>query len=254
MHIGIDLGSRFIKIAVKKGENIEFFGENTIDFYKKWIGSANDKVTINMAFLGEGIEGAEILGTGYGRNLIQFDNIRIISEIKAHFHGAKSQCEADNFVLVDIGGQDCKVIHVTDGYIDDFTMNDKCAASTGRFVEQAAGILDIPVEDFGRMVDNPARLSDTCAVFCESELIGQLARGVSAESLAAGVNLSVARRLAPAVKKYKPSMVFTSGGAATYGINKFIAELAGADVRPLPEQQYNGALGCLEFLRRNLFG
>lgn len=246
-YIGIDLGSRFIKVASSDGSSRKV---DTIEFYKKQIIRNADSVSIDLSFIDYNPQDAQLLATGYGRNLLQFDNIEVISEIKAHFYGAKAQTAEQNFTLVDIGGQDCKVIDVKEGYINDFSMNDKCAASTGRFVEQAARILDIPMADFEQAIDSPIALSDTCAVFCESELIGRLARGATDTHLAAGVNLSIAKRLAPAIKKYKPQQIFMAGGASTPALIHFISELTGIQAVALAEQQLNGALGCVHFMQR----
>jgi len=110
-------------------------------------------------------------------NLLNFVNANVISEIKAHFKGAVYQTGENNFILIDIGGQDSKVIIVKDGYIEDFVMNDKCAASSGRFIEVAANILKIPIEKMGSYTENPVKLSSTCSVFAESEIIGKIAEG-----------------------------------------------------------------------------
>jgi predicted CoA-substrate-specific enzyme activase len=252
-YIGLDLGSRFIKIATDGGETHKI---DTIEFYKKHIKRDGEQVSIDLAniYNTEQENSAEpvstqFLATGYGRNLLQFDNIEIISEIKAHFYGAKMQTGEQNFTLVDIGGQDCKVIDVKDGYINDFAMNDKCAASTGRFVEQSARILDMPMAEFEAATDSPITLSDTCAVFCESELIGKLARGATDRQLAAGVNLSIAKRLAPAIKRYKPTKLFMAGGASSPALVHFITELTGVAATVLPQQQFNGALGCIFYMK-----
>ena len=250
MHIGIDLGSRFIKTAVETGGKVAQHIEDTVSFYKTRMIRTDAGTSVDLSYIGADLANAEILATGYGRNLLQFDNLNIISEIKAHFYGVKSLCKENNFTLVDIGGQDCKVIDVKDGYINDFTMNDKCAASTGRFIEQAAAILNIPVAEFETLTDNPVPLSDTCAVFCESEIIGQLARGAKDLSLAAGVNLSVAKRLAPAIKKYKPERLIMAGGAASPALIHFISELTGVMGKVLENQQLNGALGCIAYMKR----
>jgi predicted CoA-substrate-specific enzyme activase len=242
MKVAIDLGSRFIKIAV--GD--QFTRMSTVEFYKNNIRRTADGVLVDLDFLGLDLAGATILTTGYGRNLLQFANTTTISEIKAHFYGAKYQTKEDNFVLVDIGGQDSKVIEVTNGYINDFAMNDKCAASTGRFIEQAANILDMPLEEFMTATHAPANLSDTCAVFCESELIGKIASGISALELAAGVNLSVARRLTPAIERYNADKIYAAGGVAeSKALLHFISELTGRETLPLPNPQYNGAIGLL---------
>jgi predicted CoA-substrate-specific enzyme activase len=244
--IAVDLGSRFIKIAVLKEGGYDFHMESTVEFYKKYIRRGDKGVYIDLDDLGIETKDASIISTGYGRYLMNFVNAETISEIKAHFFGAKAQTGESNFTLVDIGGQDSKVIQARDGYINDFSMNDKCAASTGRFIEQAARILDIPIEEFIKASESPAKLTDTCAIFCESELIGLLAQGERIERLASGVNLSVARRMAPQLIRYKSDKVFAAGGVAgSTAILGFLMELTRLDIAPLPIPQYNGAIGGL---------
>ncbi len=250
--IAIDLGSRFIKILIRQNGIDKFRMEDTVDFYKRHLKRDSENITIDLSFLGIDTEHARILTTGYGRNLLNFTNSDLISEIKAHFYGARFQTGESDFVLVDIGGQDSKIIQVAGGYINDFTMNDKCAASTGRFIEHAASIIGISREEASGAVDSPVHLTDTCAVFCESELIGHIARGVPALHLAAGVNLSVARKIAPAVKKYHPIRVLASGGVSSSpALIHYLNELIGIDVQPLPNVQFNGAIGCMEYMDKN---
>ncbi|GAB7141396.1 acyl-CoA dehydratase activase [Deferribacterales bacterium RsTz2092] len=226
---GIDLGSRFIKVAIESGgdvgevSNISLHSVSTIDFYKLRAKLIRDGVSnIEKALLSylSIPQGAAILATGYGRNVLQMDNISTISEIKAHFYGVKRQLkglnseEQNSFTILDVGGQDCKVINVKGGYIDDFVMNDKCAASTGRFVENAATALGMTLGSFSSAVNGPITLPSTCAVFCESELIGLLAQGANEETLAASVNCSIAKRLSAMISRYKPSVIITASRLA----------------------------------------
>ena len=88
-------------------------------------------------------------------------------------------------------------MRIAKGQLVDMTLNDKCAASCGRFLEQMAEILDMPLEVMTQHVAEPVSLSSTCAVFCESELIGKMAEGCTPEALAAGVNWSLFKRLEP---------------------------------------------------------
>lgn len=241
--IGVDFGSRFIKVAINSGTDIEFKRYDTVGFYKNNIVRNGEDVSINLPELN--LTDSKVIATGYGRNLLHFTGVEVISEIKAHFYGASFQTGENNFVLVDIGGQDSKVIQAKDGYINDFLMNDKCAASTGRFMEQAANILEMPMDEFMAATDAPTKLSDTCAVFCESEIIGQLARGATSLSLAAGVNLSVAKRIVPQIKRFSPDKLFVSGGAGLgSGLLHFISELTGVQAVPIKNMQHNGAIGC----------
>jgi activator of 2-hydroxyglutaryl-CoA dehydratase len=113
MKLGIDLGSRFVKIAVQNGENIEFHREDTVFFYKNRVKRENNTVKIDLSAYGAD-ENTSITATGYGRNMLSFANANVISEIKAHYQGALKATGEDEFILVDVGGQDSKVIYVRD--------------------------------------------------------------------------------------------------------------------------------------------
>lgn len=244
-NIGIDLGSRYVKMVKADGENLEFMRYDTVSFYRQYIKRDKESTYIDVEKLGIDKD-YKITATGYGRNLMSFANAEIISEIKAHFRGALRQTGDDSFVLIDIGGQDSKVILGKYGYIEDFIMNDKCAASTGRFAENACNVLGITIDELSQMDKDPSNLSSTCAVFCESELIGLMASGVELESIASGVNKSIAKRLMPLIKSFQSDKIYASGGVASNkSLIYYISELIGKNVVPLENPQYNGALGCL---------
>ncbi|MGB9731802.1 MULTISPECIES: acyl-CoA dehydratase activase [Calditerrivibrio] len=246
MYAGIDLGSRFVKIAMLFDGKVEYRLYDTVEFYRKYVKRIDGELLIDPSFLPEMPE--RIVATGYGRNLLNFKNVEVISEIKAHYRGALEQIDLDNFVLIDIGGQDSKVIVVRDRYIEDFVMNDKCAASSGRFIETAADILKTPVEEFGRCYENAAKLSSTCSVFAESEIISKIAEGYSLESIAAGVNDSIARRILPLVKKYTKHSIYASGGVVRLsGVLHFLSIHLSKKVDVLKNPHYNGAIGCLAY-------
>ena len=243
--VGIDLGSRFVKVALAHSSKPEFIRYDTIEFYKKYIIRDETGISIDINSLGIPKE-YEITATGYGRNLMSFANAEIISEIKAHFRGAIRATGESNFILIDIGGQDSKVIWARDGYIEDFVMNDKCAASTGRFAENACAVLGFTLKELGQMQNNPANLSTTCAVFCESEIVSLIASGIEPESIAAGINLSIAKRLAPLAKSFSSQKIFASGGAAdNAALLYFLSNILNKEITPIPLSQYNGAIGCL---------
>lgn len=242
---GIDLGSRFVKICIENQGELSFYKYNTIDFYKKHITKDSaGKLKIEHELLDN--DDSQITATGYGRNLMRFANAEVISEIKAHFKGARKQTGLDDFVLIDIGGQDSKVIKATDGFIDDFVMNDKCAASTGRFLENAANILQISMEEMSRYTENPCLLSSTCAIFSESEIIGKIAEGASLSEISAGINLSVAKRLIPLIKRFSKSEIYAAGGVVSlYGVKYYLEDLLSKKINILKNYQYNAAIGCV---------
>jgi len=132
---------------------------------------------------------------GYGRNAITFAD-KGISEITAHTRGVYFLFPGVRGII-DMGGQDTKIITVEAGHVVDFLMNDKCAAGTGKFLEHTARALEVPVSDLGSLALNsihPTGLSSICTVFAESEVISLRARGCSKEDIAAGLVTSIAER------------------------------------------------------------
>ncbi|MCX8084914.1 MAG: acyl-CoA dehydratase activase [Calditerrivibrio sp.] len=251
MFVGIDLGSRFVKIALYSDNKISFDLIDTVTFYQKYVIRIDNQLSLDLSFLTS--SPVKICATGYGRNLINFKNADVISEIKAHYRGALIQTKEKDFVLLDVGGQDSKVIIVRDGYIEDFIMNDKCAASSGRFLESSAAILKMSVEQLGAYIDNPVKLSSTCSVFAESEIIGKIAEGCAFDSIAAGVNDSIARRLIPQVKRFNKHKIYVSGGVASLkGIVYFLSKHLAKDINVLKNPQFNGAIGCLSYAVEDL--
>jgi predicted CoA-substrate-specific enzyme activase len=180
--------------------------------------------------------------------MMSFANAKVISEIKAHYRGALESTGESEFILVDVGGQDSKVIYVKEGYIEDFIMNDKCAASTGRFLENASRILDIDIDELAEMTENPVKMNSTCAIFSESELVGKIAEGVPVEEIGAGVNESIARRLFPLIRKYRNIKLYAAGGVAVNrALIHFLSELAGREINVIENPQYNGCFGALHY-------
>jgi predicted CoA-substrate-specific enzyme activase len=252
MLCGIDLGSRSVKLALSPDEpgcvwsgNMDFVIYDTLDFYRRFTLREKGALVLNIDAL-DLPKYALICACGYGKQAAALSCGKTLSEIQAHAGGVMAQTGADDFLLIDLGGQDSKIIRVKNGRVSDFAANDKCAAGSGRYLENMAAILGFDMEMMGSFKENPLYLSSTCAVFGESELIGKIAEGCSPEQLAAGVNYSVARRLIPIIKRYLPlKRVFFSGGAAqNEAIGFFCARELGQEMELSPNPQYNGAIGC----------
>ena len=146
---------------------------------------------------------ARVIVTGYGRNKFEGADGEV-SELTCHALGGRFVFP-DLRTVIDIGGQDAKIISLTpDGRMSNFIMNDKCAAGTGRFLEVMANILRLDIDDLGAIADqsdSPAAISSTCTVFAESEVISQLANGVKRPDLVAGICQSVATRVASLARR-----------------------------------------------------
>ncbi|HWI40866.1 MAG TPA: acyl-CoA dehydratase activase, partial [Verrucomicrobiae bacterium] len=170
---------------------------------------------------------------------------RVISEVRAHVAGAVFQTGLKDFTLLDMGGQDTKVAAVKGGRLTDFLMNDKCAASSGRFLENMCAILEVGLEELSSHWEDPAHLDATCGIFGESELIGQILRGLPLPRLCAGVNDTLVKRLLPMLSRFRPETIVLTGGVAR---NAAVVRLLQAETGIriiIPEHpQHNGAIGC----------
>lgn len=194
--VGIDSGSATTKAVLINCNSIasQVVLPTAFDFL-----SAAEKAYRNV-LTDAGVDEEDVNGvyaTGYGRNSIKFAN-KAISEITAHALGVY-YLYPDVNGIIDIGGQDSKVISMIDGKVADFLMNDKCAAGTGKFLEYTARALEVPIEEFGFLAlgsKKPASITSMCTVFAESEAISLRARGFKKEDIAAGLIESVSRRVA----------------------------------------------------------
>ncbi|MBN2428414.1 MAG: 2-hydroxyglutaryl-CoA dehydratase [Deltaproteobacteria bacterium] len=248
--LGIDLGSRRIKMIAFQDKNILWFKSfDTIPFYKQYSGIHEGKLTIDFSAAGVDIEFQEkaipVVATGYGRNNIDLENARVIPEIQAHCKGAEFQTGLTTFTLLDMGGQDTKVARVENGLLVDFIMNDKCAASSGRYLESMAAVLDVSLEELSRHASNPIPLNATCGIFGESELIGKIIEGHPLEHLCAGVNNALLKRVLPMLRPFDKDTLIVTGGVAKNGALICLLETSTqARIVVPPHPQFNGAIGC----------
>lgn len=242
--LGIDLGSRAVKIALMNENEIlrqEVIG--TMTFYRDYTNYIDEKIHVNFKKLDINDDEIKIVSTGYGRNNVQVYNAKVINEIKAHVYGALYQTKLKDFTLLDIGGQDTKIVKIEKGIITDLILNDKCAASSGRYLENMASVLEISLEELINYYESPVELNTTCAVFCESELIGKIAEGYGLKELAAGINYSLYQRIKPMLRDFKNKILVLTGGVAN---NKAIQKYLEKDFHKIiiPERpQLNGAIG-----------
>jgi len=255
--MGLDLGSRFAKVMVQGRDRRLSLALDTVEFYRRFAtpGEGDHSVDLEALLRELGVarsDGDEIVAvsTGYGRHLVRFANARVIPELAAHAAGAASQVDDDRFLLLDLGGQDTKALVVFEGRVAQFVMNDKCAAGSGRYVENMARLLGLPVEEVMGHHRDPVALTNLCATFGESEVIGRVVEGASSPSICAGIMGSVAQRTAGlALRLDIPEGVRTylAGGLAGSRALAVLLQslLPTEEVCPLPEPRFNGALGCL---------
>jgi predicted CoA-substrate-specific enzyme activase len=243
--VGIDIGSTATKAVVFDGEILAQAMVPT-GWDPKESGLHAFRTAMGIAGIAEDGAG-QIVGTGYGRISLPIFTRRI-TEITCHARGAY-HLRPDTRTVIDIGGQDSKVISLNaDGSVADFIMNDKCAAGTGRFLQVMAGILDVSLDELGILADgaDPVSLSSMCTVFAESEVIGLLARGIDKGSIAGGIIGTVAQRvhgLAGRVPLVE-TITFTGGIAQNSSICGSIGKSLGARLHVPTAPQYVGALGA----------
>jgi (R)-2-hydroxyacyl-CoA dehydratese activating ATPase len=242
---GIDLGSRAVKVVfMDAGQVAAYHFFDTVEFYRKHGRKHRDVLQVDFEQLG--LPKADFtVATGYGRNTLGLEGAEVIPELKAHMLGAVYQTGLQDFTLLDLGGQDSKVIKVRKGRMVDFQTNDKCAASTGRYLENMATVLGITLDELSQYSEQPVELNSTCAIFGESELIGKIVEGHSVASLAAGVNYSIFKRIRAMLNSLQSDvLVFTGGVARSHALQDIIRRETKFQVVVPEHPQINGAIGC----------
>ena len=255
MNIGIDLGSRRVKIVLMEGSEIARTRSfDTLFFYKRYGTIRQGKLWVQFDRLDIPIDPSpRIFATGYGRNNINISGANIVTEIQAHTQGAIFQTGLEDFTLVDLGGQDTKVVFVKGGRVKDFLMNDKCAAGSGRYLENMARVLSVSLKDLGGQYHDPIDLDATCAIFAESEMIGKIVEGIPIARICAGVNLSVVRRVLPLINRFPRQDIVVSGGVArNRAVLKLLRRSIDTPVIAPKRPAFNGAIGCALLSRRAL--
>ncbi len=258
--VGVDVGSTTIKVVIV---------EDGVVRRRRIVPSGNLPArtaaeTLDAVLAEDGRSRADadvIATTGYGRRLVDFGDT-VMTEIKACALGVRHATPPDAGVrtILDVGGQDTKVIALADdGEVEDFGMNDKCAAGTGRFLEMLAHKLELPYETFvedALASETPLQMNSTCAVFAESEVVGLLARGEAKGDIAAAAHDAIAGRVSSMLRRVgrRPAYCFVGGGAHNRAVVKAIEEHLGEPVL-IPEDAQavvalGAAVGAADRLRR----
>ena len=248
IYAGIDAGSRSIKAVLFDTERMQILASGLTDQ-----GVEQERLAMKLfekLLIDARLERSQISGmvaTGYGRNAIRFADTTI-TEITCHARGVH-QLAPDARTIIEIGGQDSKVISLEDGgRVRDFAMNDRCAAGTGRFLEMVATRLDMNWEklaEVARQSKTPALISNMCVVFAETEIIGLLAEGKPLPDVVAGVQNAIATRVSALAGRFvSPPVYFTGGVALQPGMARALEEVLACPVRVAPQPQFTGALGA----------
>lgn len=247
-YLGIDIGSISTKGVIIDEEN------NVIRSCYLWTeGSPINAVKRLLKELFKAKIDYKIVGvgtTGSARKLIgSILNANIVkNEITAHAIGTSSVC-SDVRTIIEIGGQDSKIILLEDGIVTDYAMNTLCAAGTGSFLSSQAKRLGVEVEDFGKIAlksKNPALLAARCTVFAESDLVHKAQLGYSKEDIIAGLCRSVAlnylNNVAKGKKIYEP-IIFQGGVSKNIGVKKAFEDILGKKIETLENGHLMGAIG-----------
>ena len=188
-----------------------------------------------------------VVATGYGRINVPFAD-RQITELSCHAKGVASFFPSVKTAL-DIGGQDAKGLKIRNGELVNFIMNDKCAAGTGRFLEVLAGTLGLSLDELGEISarsTNKVKISSTCTVFAQMEVVSRLSEGALIEDIVAGVHDAIASRAVSMMQRLgiEPEVVFTGGVAKNTGVVKAVKENLNCEVFVPEDPLLSGAIGA----------
>ncbi len=248
IYAGIDAGSRATKVVLFDAEHRQVMGRGIADQgveQERLAAELLDQVCGEAQSRRDKLGG--IVATGYGRNAVRFADTTI-TEITCHARGV-SYLVPKARTVIEIGGQDSKCITLEDGgRVRDFSMNDRCAAGSGRFLEVVAERLGVELSALGelsRASQKAASISNMCVVFAETEIIGLLAEGTAPPDIAAGVQNAIALRVAAlAGRSVTPPICFTGGVALQAGMVRALESALGCAVQVPPLPQFTGALGA----------
>jgi predicted CoA-substrate-specific enzyme activase len=253
--MGIDIGSSASKcIIMKNGE--EVIGKSVISV---GTGTSGPDRVVKAALNDAGLEMKDmnfVIATGYGRNSITEATLEM-SELSCHAYGTHFLFP-DARTVIDIGGQDAKVLNISDdGSLINFVMNDKCAAGTGRFLDVMSRILEVDISELGlysALSTKHVNISSTCTVFAESEVISQLSKAVHKNDIIKGIHKSVAGKVSGLARRIglKANIVLTGGLAQNTGLVKELEDELGHKIQTSPLSQFAGALGAARLAYRHL--
>ena len=244
---GIDIGSTCAKTVVlnEKHEiifkNLLSTGWNSV----KTAGQIKKKIEAIPEYSESSIK---YVATGYGRVSVPYAD-KTITEISCHGLGAAYIFSAKNCLVIDIGGQDTKIISIEKGMVNDFIMNDKCSAGTGRFLEIMSNTLGLELNDMCELAKQGAgvTISSMCTVFAESEVIGLISSGTAQKDIAYGVVDSIVTKVKSLCAKLlagKRDIYLTGGLCEIDYILESLSERIGINIKSAPLARYAGAIGA----------
>jgi len=244
---GVDIGAATAKAVIMNEGEISAYAVMPTGF--DVVRVSHEVMNAALVKAGFQLENIEfIISTGYARNAIPFSN-KSLTEILCHAKGA-NYLMPEIRTVIDIGGQDSKAIRINEtGDVLDFVMNDKCAAGTGRFFEVMANVLQLDISEMGEeslKSENPCRISNTCTVFAETEMVSLRAHGEKREDIVAGIHKAAASRIISMGRSvgFRKEVMLTGGVSKNRGIKKFLEDQIGLEIIIPEEPQIAGALGA----------
>ena len=251
--IGLDIGS-----VAAKGIMLDSARQYSLMIPTGWSPRDAGRQLIDRLLDSSGyneVEVESIIVTGYGRVAIR-QATGSVTEIRCHARGVAEICSGVS-TIIDIGGQDSKVIHIDkSGRVLDFAMNDKWAAGTGKFLQVMANALEMDVSELGEAEDlnTIVSINSMCTVFAESEIIGLFAQGTPKGGIIAGLHQSVGKRVGGMAKRLgvKEQVAFTGGVAQNQGVIRALEQELGCRVIVPEVCQFTGALGAALIGREKL--
>lgn len=244
-HIGIDIGSTASKVAVLDD------GKEKVLFTKVIPSGWNSKqvaldIKKELEELGLFNEESKVIATGYGRVSVPYAD-KVITEITAHGKGADF-IGANDSTVIDIGGQDTKIIVLQKGRVSDFLMNDKCSAGTGKFIEVMANRLGLSLEEMFEEASKGKDLviSSTCTVFAESEVISLIGSGTPRQDICSGVVNSICEKVVKLAgrKPYSDKYFLTGGFSNNKLIIDKLSKMLNSEVISSEYGRFAGAIGA----------
>ena len=242
---GIDIGSTASKtVVLKEGKIEDYFVLPT-----GWNGRETANAILEQLKSRGYADDMRCVATGYGRICVDYAD-KIVTEITCHGKGGWAIFKK-NMTIIDVGGQDTKMIKVVDGQVADFLMNDKCAAGTGKFIEVMATRLGADLNEMYELAakGQPLAISAMCTVFAESEVVSLIAQNKHTDDIVHGLNKAVAAKTASLVKRVggEEAYMMTGGVAQNKGLVKTLEERLGTSLVISPKSQLCGALGAALF-------
>jgi predicted CoA-substrate-specific enzyme activase len=251
--IGVDIGSTCAKVAVLEQDGALLHHMVIATGWSS--GNAAEVIRAQLLETGYDVLGAPCVGTGYGRLNIPYAD-KTITEITCHGKGSAYLFGPGPAVVIDIGGQDTKIIAVDNGAVQDFLMNDKCSAGTGRFLEVMANTLAMEPGHLCELARHGSHvtISSMCTVFAESEVISLIGSGAAKEDIAFGIVDSICTKVASQFSRLtaanSSSCYLTGGLCESPFILELLSQKIGRKVQSQSLARYAGAIGAAQFAQK----